>query len=351
MYNSQIKGVLDKNFIETDKPSQIISMAILSKKNAILYGEAGHAKSQMVEAAIEGIGMKEDCFIQSFGEGMTEDRIYGGVDLKAIEKEGYVKFAPERSFMNFGIAVFEELFDAPSAVLLSLKDTLTARELRNGAQRFQMKTRCIIALTNRSPSEISELGSAHHALIERFPLQLKVRWDDYKSSRYRSMYSKVLPSAPKVMKDMMADLIGQASSNGHFISPRSAIHAIEVVMEAQKGGAQGEEAYEVLRYIPGFEELVEGIAGKIERARIHSKVEKELDAIVTALNATSTMLTNTKDPIQCLRIHSALGKYENTVSNLTVTDDFVNRRNSILEDIRDMQMLSRDRAVEMADNV
>ena len=350
MYNSKIKGVLDENFIETDKPSQIISLAIASGKNAILYGEAGHAKSQMVEAAIEGIGMGDDCFIQSFGEGMTEERIYGGVDLKAVEKEGYVKFMPERSFMNSGIAIFEELFDAPPVVLLSLKDTLTARELRNGAQRFQMKTICIIALTNRPPSEISELGSAAHALIERFPLQLRVRWDDYKSSRYRSMYSKVLPSAPKAMKDMMADLIGQASSNGHFISPRSAIHAIEVVMEAQKGGAQGESAYEVLRYIPGFEELVEGIAGKIERARINSKVEKELDAILTALNATSSMLKNTDDPLQCLRIHAALGKYENTVSNLSVPDDFVNRRNSILEDIRDMQMLSRDRAVEMADN-
>ena len=39
MYNSQIKGVLDKNFIETDKPSQIISMAILSQERMRYFTE------------------------------------------------------------------------------------------------------------------------------------------------------------------------------------------------------------------------------------------------------------------------------------------------------------------------
>ena len=342
-YNKQIQDVLDKGFIETELPSKILSLAIKSSKNCILYGAAGHAKSQMVETAINGIGMKDQCFIQSFGEGMTEDRLYGGIDFKAMEDEKVLQFMPERSFLNYGVAVFEELFDAPPVVLLSLKDTLTARCLRNGAQQFKMKTISIIALTNRPPAEISELGPAAHALIERFPLQLEVRWEDYKPDRYRSMFTKVMPGAPAIMKDMLADLIGQSSSKGHFISPRSAIHALETVISAQKGGAQDDEAYDALRFIPGFEELVDGISERMERARYLSKIEKQLDAIATAIGATANTLYNSEDAQACKEIYNALLQYESTISDYEVPDDFVGRRNSLLDQVKDLIVEARER--------
>ena len=72
-------------------------------------------------------------------------------------------------------------------MLLSLKDVLTAREMRNGYQRYPMKTRCVVALTNKEPNEISALGPSAHALIERFPLQLNLKWDSYDLSGFQRL--------------------------------------------------------------------------------------------------------------------------------------------------------------------
>ena len=186
MKYSQVCDILQEKFIYSEKPAQVLSLALESRKNCILFGDAGHGKSEMVAAAIDGLALSNDCFVQSFGEGMDEVRLWGGLDFRALEDEKVLHFAPHRSFLNRRIAVFEELFDAPAIVLQSLKDTLTARELRNGEQRFKMKTQTIIALTNRHPSEISELGAAAHALVERFPLQYEVKWESYTCLLYTS---------------------------------------------------------------------------------------------------------------------------------------------------------------------
>jgi hypothetical protein len=164
----KIKEILDREFIFTDEVARMLELGFGASKNLIIFGPGGHAKSEMIKAVIHGLGLEAETFFQFFGEGMDESKLFGGLDFKKLETEKVLEYHPERSFLNSRIAVFEELFDAPASVLLALKDTLTARELRNGAQRFAMKTEVIICLTNKQPQEISELGPAAHALIERF---------------------------------------------------------------------------------------------------------------------------------------------------------------------------------------
>ena len=177
-----IKQILDEKFIFTVEIARMLELGFNARKNLIIFGPGGHAKSEMIQAVIDGQGLAEETFFQFFGEGMDESRLFGGLNFRKLEEDKILEYFPEKSFLNSKVAVFEELFDAPASVLLALKDTLTARELRNGSQRFKMRTELIICLTNKMPSEISELGPAAHALVERFPLQYNLQWKDYSAN-------------------------------------------------------------------------------------------------------------------------------------------------------------------------
>ncbi|RLG28192.1 hypothetical protein DRO03_10400, partial [Methanosarcinales archaeon] len=228
----KISGILAPMFIFVEEIARILSLGFAGKKNIIVFGPGGHGKSEMVQAVIDGLNLSEDAFFQFFGEGMDESQLFGGLNFKKLEEEKVLEYYPEKSFLNYRIAVFEELFDAPASVLLALKDVLTARELRNGAQRFKMRTELIICLTNKEPAEISELGPAAHALVERFPLQLNLKWKDYSAKSYLQLFEKVAGrlGGPVLngFKAVLAEILAKATAEGNFVSPRTAVHAFQV---------------------------------------------------------------------------------------------------------------------------
>ncbi len=98
--------------------------------------------------------------------------------MKLFNKTGEIQYLVENSFMNHEYVIFEEAFDAPVYVLTILKDILTSRELRNGHQVFPIKTKMIVICTNHSRSVIADDLSIK-ALMERFPLELEVKWQSY----------------------------------------------------------------------------------------------------------------------------------------------------------------------------
>src|SRR3989344_7001698 len=171
-----IRDRLGREYILHEEIARLLALAFDSGKNVLLWGLGGHGKSEMVAAALACVATDAEIFVQSFGEGMDEATLWGGLDFAALERDKKLIYHPENSFLNRPYAVFEEMFDAPASVLLALKDTLTARKLRKGSQVFPMKTNVIIAITNKNPQDLSDLGPAAAALVERFPLQLKVDW-------------------------------------------------------------------------------------------------------------------------------------------------------------------------------
>ena len=327
---TKIKDILDAKFIETEKIARILSLAVEGKKNCILWGDAGHGKSEMVAAAIQGLGYSDDCFVMSFGEGMDEATLWGGLNFEKLEKESVLEYNPERSFLNHRIAIFEELFDAPPIVLLPLKDTLTARELRKGAQRFAMKTDTIIAITNRAPSEISEIGAAAHALIERFPLQLQVGWDDYSSDRYRSLFEKVHPKTREELRSTLADLIGKVTDDGGFISPRSAVHALETLMIAENGSdMQGDACFQALAYVPGFEKVVDGIEADLERNREIRVAKHALTNYQMAITQISRAVQAATDADTALQLLHHVIKLDESIQNIRIPDELTEHRDTL----------------------
>lgn len=330
----KIKAILEASFVFVEEISRILALGFAGKKNIIVFGPGGHGKSAMVQAVIDGLGLSEDTFFQFFGEGMDESRLFGGLNFKKLEEEKILEYYPENSFLNSRVVVFEELFDAPASVLLALKDVLTARELRNGSQRFRMKTELIICLTNKEPGEISELGPAAHALVERFPLQLNLKWRDYSAKSYLSMFEKVAGrlSGPVLngFKAVLAEILAKATAEGNFVSPRTAVHAFQLCQAAaqmRSASAVGKQDLTDLRFLPGLEGLAETIQKDLDAAMERAEAEQRLVAAERKLSGLLVELDQAgNSPIKLLQVAKRLEAFQDEASSLKVTDGLSERR-------------------------
>lgn len=336
----KILAILSASFVFVEEVARVLALAFAGKKNVIVFGPAGHGKSEMVKAVIDGLGMNAEAFYQFFGEGMDESRLFGGLNFRKLEEEKILEYFPEKSFLNSQVAVFEELFDAPASVLLALKDVLTARELRNGAQRFRMRTELIIVLTNKEPGEISELGPAAHALIERFPLQLNLKWKDYSAGSYLLMFEKVAKrlGGPVLngFKGVLAEILAKATAEGNFVSPRTAVHAFQVCQTSAtiRGASDvGKQDLTDLRFLPGLQGLAETIQKDLDAAMERAAAEKNLSQAESKLNELLGELSQATTPIKALQVAKKFVVFQDEVSSLKVTDGLSDRRKRLRETV------------------
>ena len=352
-YSTKITAILEAGYVFTQEVARVLSLGFAGKKNIIIFGPAGHGKSEMIQSVIHELALEDDTFFQFFGEGMDESRLFGGLNFRKLEEEKILEYYPEKSFLNSRVAVFEELFDAPASVLLALKDVLTAKELRNGAQRFRMKTELIICLTNKEPAEISELGPAAHALIERFPLQLNLKWKDYSAGSYLSMFEKVASRlvGPVLngFKGVLAEILAKATVEGNFVSPRTAVHAFQVCQaSAEMRGADHVEKQDLtdLRFLPGLEGLAETIQADLTAAMERAAAEKNLSTAEAKLSELLSELSQATSPIKALQVAKKFVVFQDEVSSLKVTDGLSERRKRLREVVGEKITEAQSRALE-----
>lgn len=349
----KIKEILDRDFIFTEEVARMLELGFGAGKNLIIFGPGGHAKSEMIKAVIHGLGLEFETFFQFFGEGMDESKLFGGLDFKKLEEEKFLEYYPERSFLNSRFAVFEELFDAPASVLLALKDTLTARELRNGAQRFGMRTEVIICLTNKQPSEISELGPAAHALIERFPLQLNLQWKDYSANSYKMLFEKVAPrlGGPILngFKAVLAEILAKATAEGNFVSPRTAVHAYQVCQTSAKlRGADhvGQEDLVDLRYLPGLEGLAQTIEADLKSAMQRAEAERNLQGAEQEFYQLQKEVNEATSPIKILQAVKRLAGLQDGLAEMRVPDGLTDKRNKLRGSVSSLITSGQTKAID-----
>lgn len=364
-----------QTFVHADDVREAVSLALVSGKHLILFGPGGHAKSEMIGRVTDAL-TGAVTFVQSFGEGMDEARLYGGLDLPALEagENARIQYRPEHSFLAADIAVFEELFDSPASVLLSLKDTLTSGALRNGAQQFTMQTSCIVSATNRSPQEVADLGPAAGALIERFPLQLEVEWPSYGAADYLQMFETVAASGdrdpvsvswsdikllrkaarevevPSDVLGILAEVIAGAVAAGHFISPRTAIHARGLVQAAaaiRGSEAATKEDLVAIRYLPGLGELAAQMSSDIEAAAARAEAEVALkDAEGRVQQYLSDPRWSCGSPIKALQLQIQARSFADELATLRLPDGMRDRREALRTRLGEAQTSAANLAVE-----
>jgi hypothetical protein len=211
-------------FVFVDKLKSAMEIAFKTNENIILYGKGGHGKSEFTEAFFKDKGITP--FVKTLGSGTTTDSLFGGIDIQLFEKTGKIEYLVENSFMNFEYVVLEELFDSPDYILEQLKDILTSKRFRNGTQIFPLKTKLIVCCTNKTRDEFSKNDSLR-ALMERFPLEIKVEWPNYTQVSYSYLFKEVMGKGYKELEYILAKL----HQSGTTVSPRIAIKAARMIDE------------------------------------------------------------------------------------------------------------------------
>ena len=214
---------VSKNFIKSSALSSVLKNSLMNNMNLIIYGAGGFGKSEICDTLFAVEELKDRVFVQSFSEATTEEDLYGGIKMKKFMDTGEKEYLVENSFMTKEIVIFEEIFDAPARVLAALKDTLTAKELRNGNQRFPIKTKVIIGLTNKSFEEVIEDDSTE-ALTQRFPISYKL---EYKMSKME-IASLIANKYNDFSADKMSAIVESAEMM-NSISPRKLLEMAKYI--------------------------------------------------------------------------------------------------------------------------
>jgi hypothetical protein len=344
---NKINSILKNKFVYTEPIADILASAIYSKQNVILYGPGGHGKSEMVEEVLCGLGLwdrhnpvNSATLIQSFGEGLTEDALWGGIDFRKLNSptDPEMWFNVENSFLEYPVAVFEELFDAPAFCLLPLKHTIQAGFLAKNGKSYPMQTELIIACTNRDPSEIAEMGETYRALLERFVLRQEVAWPEYSADTYYNLLGK----HPKVQERMsdetrgaLAGILQECFENGDFVSPRTAMKCVDIIYGAaiSRGSDRIEpQDFHALRNVAGFRQTADKFQEDIERRVAESAARQALAAYTTEITAEINKIkqgTISKVIDWCI-LSRRLLDLKAKVGDVSVPDSLYNQRDTLM---------------------
>jgi hypothetical protein len=258
----------------------------------------------MVMAALRALGYSdEEIFLQSFGEGMSEDRLWGGPNIAKLDQ--CLEYDTERSFLPYEVVVLEEILDASSQALLPLKDVLTRRIFFNGDQAVPMNSKVIIACTNKDPRQYAKDSDAIKALLERFPMQLEVRWPSYEQSDYEALFQKADPDAgpdKRKLHRIYAHVIANLNDDredGFQVSPRIALGGLRLAANSvQRNGRKRMIVDDILtiRNVQGMESYKRDVEALIRNALLEGGVE----VLLSDMDERATRLRGRMDEINLM---------------------------------------------------
>lgn len=283
-------------------------------QNVILVGPKGHGKSEAIQAFYrsKGLDIHKDVHVQTFHAALTDSEMLGGLDYKAFQdaENPRYRFNVELSFANKKHAYLEEIFDAPLSTLAYFKDIWTSGQVRMGHETFPLMTQTVFSATNRKAEEVSEMGDTYSAILDRFLYIRDVVWPRYDAQDYHEMLS--LSKALNNHSQVVARMAAVAMAEGHFVSPRTCFLANDAV------GKIGNIT--PLKFIQGFQMVYEDAKRIEQEAEVRQRfydVQSGIDSIFKkAENNASTI----KIKIQ------ALQKAQQSLNNLTVTNDLYNEK-------------------------
>ena len=315
MKNAETKSVkknpVGEKFVFMDKTVNILNVGFMTGKNVVLFGPGGHGKSEITLDFLKSKGI--DPFIQTMGTGMTTDRLFGGLDIPTFETTGKIEYLVHNSFMNHEYVIFEELFDAPDFILEQLKDILSSGVFRNGTQIFPINTKFIICCTNRTRDEFSKNMSLK-ALMERFPLELNVIWDNYTEITYNKLLESKFGEGE--VDPVIPYLLQEYAKNNIVISPRVAVTAYQVYDEC------GPES---LAFIAEFAKKPSLIAEAIKKFESTLKFRDLSAGITEMIETLSTLpLVSREDEKTYREALKSLEMQLADIKGLTVGDDVAN---------------------------
>jgi hypothetical protein len=326
------------SFVFMDDVKRLLDLTLTAGKNVILHGPGGYGKSEFTQAFLFDAGITP--FVQTMGTGMTTDRLFGGLNIPVFNATGKVEYLIENSFMANEYVVFEELFDAPDFILEQLKDILSSGIFRNGGQIYPIKTKSIICCTNRTREEFSKNASLK-ALMERFPLEMKVVWKDHNKITYEKLFVTKFGSSDP----LLPYLCEEYAKAGLTISPRIAVVAAEILRVA------GPDA---LNFVADFgvkPQLLKDSIAKFKSILEISKKVEIMNQITKRLNELSC-LTTLEDVKEATSLNKKLATKITELKAIKADDSMVSTTTEAIKNFNNFQIAMKNKlaaAIAMED--
>lgn len=333
----EVKSQIASRFAYSEDVAEMLYTAMQCGEHCVMFGPGGHGKSEMSIEFFNSLGIEP--FVQALGPGTTTEQLLGGMDMQLFNTTGKIEYLVEHSFMNHEYVVFEEAFDAPVYVLTTLKDILTSKCLRNGSQIFPIKTKMIVINTNHSRTQIADDLSIK-ALMERFPLELEVKWQAYHEGNYMLMFNLLFGSSTEIKNyNTVAKLCGTLYSEGITISPRTAVKMAKIYSTV---GAAG------LKYIAEVPASAYDELATLENAAKQDQISKELlegyTTQITELYAkTEEQIT---DHTECLKASKSFARIRKALDKITVTESYFEEKQRLMDSCDTHHNFFKDKALE-----
>lgn len=347
----QIRNVLDKRFVQYDRLATALAVALQAKMNLWLWGPGGYGKSDMVETVLRGLGHGAELFIQAFGPGMTPEKLLGNMDIKKFKREDEIGYALEKSFMNYRFAVFEEMPDAAKTVLFLLKDILAARQYRDGSTTFPMKTETIIVCSNLSPESVAQEGPDAEALIQRWPLVLRVEWEDFGTEAYTALLHKRQSDFSESGVDgksavpMLANFCSDLAAKGERLPPRIVLGAAKaLVTYAKIHGHSDIKPFDFQACLSSVRGMSGADFSGVVRYAQRSHAEKQLADAERMAKTLDDALDNMKSVIDVTRKTKELKALLESVHAISVDESTVERKKNLIRSAENAILTSREKA-------
>jgi len=224
---------LSESFVYHEEAVRTIYTALAMNNNSILYGPGGYAKSEIVKAVCEYLGIPLICKIGY--KGMTPEELFGVPNMKSLMNDSKYETAFENSvFCIPGVLCLEEGMDLSPQTAASLKDIITEKGFREGANKKDSLISSIIITGNKDPEDESIDESIKAFYLERFPYRYNMIWKSHLESDYLRLFSVVYPVPvyeEEFKKLLLVAKVCEASNlQNNRVSPRLSIYASSVAL-------------------------------------------------------------------------------------------------------------------------
>lgn len=174
-----VEDLLCKRFYGLEKPIHGLILAAASSEPLLFLGPPGTAKSRLIRAFCELVGVERHKESKS-GEGyyfeylltqFTEpSELFGYLNLKSITETDREIRRDEDGMMQHAEVVFlDEIFNASSAILNSLLAFINERRYHDRGRVVDVKMKTLFAASNNPPS-----GAELNAIYDRFVLRCPI---------------------------------------------------------------------------------------------------------------------------------------------------------------------------------
>lgn len=214
--SSQLNGA----FFERSNEILLLQLALISGQPLVLLGEAGVAKTELVQAFAETIEVEASFDGVSFweyllGKYTTPSELMGTASLKRLREDDVYMINPKGKLPTARVAFLDECFKANSATLNSLLKALNEAKYDDGSGVAKdMELELAVGASNEMPEE----GVGLEPLWDRFVLRQWVAGDIESESNFVKLLQgdreEITCEVPRAHIQLLKELRDSVSIDG-----------------------------------------------------------------------------------------------------------------------------------------